>query len=61
MKIKIDKGKCTGCSTCMAMCQEVFGFDTDGKSKVKKQPTESELSRVKEAIISCPGEAIIEF
>jgi len=54
--IKINKEKCIGCGTCEAVCEEVFGVK-GGKAFVKKQKN---LSCVKEAIDSCPVEAIGE-
>jgi len=35
MEIKINKDKCLGCGTCMALMPEVFEIDAEGKSTVK--------------------------
>jgi ferredoxin len=48
MKIKIDKDKCLGCGTCVAMAPEVFEIGEDGKSKVKEG---AELEKNKDLII----------
>jgi len=55
MPIKIDKKKCIGCGLCASICSEVFEMSPDGKAKVKCQKN---LTCVKEAISSCPVEAI---
>lgn len=54
--IKIDKEKCIGCGLCASVCEEVFEIDeSEGKAKVKAQ---KKLPCVKEAIESCPTQAI---
>lgn len=55
--IKIDKNKCLGCGVCTSICPQVFEMNKDGKAKVKAQKN---LPCVKEAISSCPNEAISE-
>ena len=56
-KPKIDQEKCTGCSTCNALCPEVFEVGDDGKSHVKKLDKYDDYP-VQDAIDSCPEEAI---
>lgn len=53
--IKVDKEKCIGCGTCVALCEAVFELGDDGKAYVKEQKNEK---CVDEAIESCPTEAI---
>ena len=53
--VKIDKTKCIGCGTCQSICPEVFEIGDNGKAKVISQ-TKSPC--IKEAIESCPVEAI---
>jgi len=53
--VKVDKKKCTGCGTCMAVCPEVFDIGEDGKAKVKSSKN---LPCVKEAKDMCPVDAI---
>ena len=59
MKVKVDKNKCLGCGTCIAIAPEVFELGEDGKSKVKE---EADLQKNKELIKqtkdSCPTQAI---
>lgn len=53
--IKIDKEKCIGCGLCPSICPEVFEMNEEGKAEVKVQ---KKIPCVKEAIESCPTEAI---
>ena len=53
--VKIDKTKCIGCGVCQSICPEVFEIDDDGKVKVINQ---KDFSCIKEAIESCPVDAI---
>ncbi|GBE19494.1 MAG TPA: ferredoxin [Candidatus Pacearchaeota archaeon] len=55
MVIKIDKEKCIGCGLCSSICGEIFEMSDDSKAKVKKQ---KDSPCLKEAIDSCPVEAI---
>ena len=56
MAIKVDKEKCIGCGLCASICETVFEIDDDEmKARVKAQKN---LPCVKEAIESCPVEAI---
>jgi len=55
--IKINKDKCIGCGLCTELCGEIFEIQGDGKAGVKKQ---KKLPCVKNAIASCPVEAISE-
>jgi len=57
MTIKIDREKCIGCGLCASICGEVFEMDKDGKAKVKAQ---KKIPCVKDAVTSCPVEAIKE-
>ncbi len=53
--IKVDKGKCIGCGLCASICPEVFEMGKDGKAQAKAQ---KKIPCVKEAIESCPVNAI---
>jgi ferredoxin len=55
--VKINKEKCIGCGLCSSICGEVFEIGRDGKAKVKAQ---KKIPCVKEAIDSCPVNAISE-
>ena len=54
--VSIDKEKCIGCGICAQICGEVFEI-VEGKAKVKSQ---KDNPCVKEAINSCPVNAIKE-
>jgi len=54
---KIDKEKCTGCGTCVALCPEVFEIGDDGKSEVKN-PKACEECDCQATVDSCPEDAI---
>jgi len=53
----INKEKCIGCGLCASICGSVFKMDDDGKAEVK---TSEKSPCVKEAIDSCPVDAIHE-
>ena len=55
--VKVDQNKCIGCGACASVCEQVFEMK-DGKSYIKKGQEKSKLPCVKEAIESCPVEAI---
>lgn len=55
--IKIDEETCIGCGACASICEEVFEMK-DGKAHVKKSQDNSKAACVKEAIDSCPVNAI---
>ncbi len=59
MKIKINKDKCLGCATCVALAPEVFEIGEDGKSKVKNgADLEKNKEQIKQAKEACPTQAI---
>jgi ferredoxin len=57
MKIKIDKDKCTGCSTCSALAPKSFKLGNDGKAQVIEPPGDDKKT-IKDAVDSCPANAI---
>lgn len=36
-RVVVDKNKCLGCGTCVALCPEIFELGEDGKAEVKLQ------------------------
>jgi len=58
MKVpEVDKEKCTGCGTCVALCPEVFELGEDGIARVKNLDSYEDYP-VQDAIDSCPNQAI---
>lgn len=63
MKVKVDQGKCIGCGLCYnSVAPQIFSVSEEsGKSEVAKQPeTPEEEQAAKDAIESCPVQAIQE-
>jgi len=56
-KIIIDKNKCIGCGTCVALASETFEIGKDGKSKIKNLSGNNEET-IKLTVDSCPTQAI---
>jgi ferredoxin len=56
-KIIVNKEKCIGCGTCIALAPEIFEIDNAGKSNIKKSSKINEET-LKLAIDSCPTQAI---
>ncbi len=54
-KVSVDKSKCIGCGSCVALCEANFEL-VDGKAHPKKAV--SDLPCNKEAAQSCPVGAI---
>lgn len=58
-ELKVNKDACIWCGVCVAICDKIFDFDDQKKSKIIKQPeTEQEFDCVKESIDACCVEAI---
>ncbi len=57
MKAVVDKETCIGCGLCVNICPEAFRLEDDGLSHCYD---EADDSPVKEAIDSCPVNAISE-
>ncbi|HOZ36972.1 MAG TPA: ferredoxin [bacterium] len=56
--IKVDKQKCIGCGSCVAMYPELFKLGSDGKSEVLSSDYESHHHTKEEIIAVCPVNAI---
>lgn len=57
VKPKVDKKKCIGCGTCTVLAPKSFKLGSDGKAEVISPPDDEE-EKIKEAVDSCPVEAI---
>lgn len=57
MRVIINEG-CIGCGTCEGTCSKVFSINFDGRAQVDKQPDQSELSQVRDAVELCPVKII---
>jgi len=57
MNIKIDKEKCIGCGTCVALAGNTFKIGDDGKAEVINQHGDDN-SAIQMAADSCPIQAI---
>lgn len=55
--IKIDKDKCIGCGTCVALAGNSFTMGEDGKAEVINH-TGDDAETIKMAADSCPTQAI---
>jgi len=53
----VDKDKCIGCSTCSVLAPKTFKLSKDNKAEVINPPGDEE-KKIKEAIDSCPVDAI---
>lgn len=58
MKVYVDHEGCISCGICVNTCPDVFEFDEDDKSVVKKQPEQYEEDEVRDAAESCPVSVI---
>jgi len=55
--VKINRELCIGCGACQSICPEVFEIDDEAKAIIL---TKKNSLCIKEAIDSCPAEAISE-
>lgn len=56
-KAIVDKNKCIGCGTCVALAPKSFKMDDDGKS-VALDPAGDDETTIQNAVDSCPVGAI---
>lgn len=61
MKLYVDQDLCIACGACISLCPEVYDWNDDGKAyvTVEEIPSDEEES-AKDAMDSCPTEAILE-
>lgn len=57
-KVNLDKEKCIGCGTCVAVCPNNFEMDNNNKAKVLNEEVES-LGCNRMAEENCPVNAIV--
>ena len=54
-KVTVNSEGCISCGACVAICENIFEFNDQNKSVVKKQPeNEQEIQCAKEAANACP-------
>lgn len=53
----VDKDKCIGCGICAVLAPKTFKLRSDSKAEVIDPPGDEE-EKIKEAIDSCPVDAI---
>lgn len=56
MALRVDRDKCIGCGSCVALCPECFELDEEGKSQVIGEECES--CNLNDVAASCPVGAI---
>jgi len=55
VKVRVDSDGCISCGACVAICENIFEFNDQNKSIVKKQPSNpEEIQCAKEAANACP-------
>jgi ferredoxin len=59
MKVKIDPELCTGDEICVQLCPDVFEMQDDKAVVIMDDIPEDLQDSVREAVDSCPSEAII--
>lgn len=57
-KVVIDGDECTGCETCVELCEEVFAFNEDEEIAVVILPQGGPEDCIEEAMETCPVECI---
>jgi ferredoxin len=58
-KVKVISDACIGCGACTAYAPTIFELGDDGKAIVVSEPSGDDEASLKEAIDSCPNEAIV--
>ena len=56
--IVVDQEVCIGCGNCVGIAPEHFELNDEGKSSVIKQYSVEDDKKIKDAIASCPVDAI---
>jgi ferredoxin len=65
VKIKLEREKCIGCGSCVAVCSKYFELTEDGKSHIKntniQEVEELEVEKIEcaeSAAEACPSQCI---
>ncbi|MBB5803628.1 ferredoxin [Saccharothrix ecbatanensis] len=58
ISVRADEGRCVGAGRCVISAPDIFDSDDDGIVTVLRQPDESTIADVREAVRLCPGRAI---
>lgn len=62
MRAHVDQDLCISCGLCISICDEVFHWNDDEKAEAIEEDVPAELEEdVREAIESCPTDAIEEI
>jgi len=62
MKVRVDPDLCIACGACISLAPEIFDWDEEGKAKaIMEEVPPDEESVVREAVETCPTEAIKEI
>lgn len=57
--VVIDRDKCIGSASCVAIAPDVFDLDDEGKAIVKEGASLEDVQAILDAAKSCPVDAII--
>lgn len=55
---KVDKDTCIGCGMCVALYEEAYTLDDEGKAESTQSPDTVDEARLEETIEECPVDAI---
>ncbi len=61
MKVYVEPELCIACGACISLAPEVYGWDDGEKAKaINREVAKDQENAAKEALESCPTEAIKE-
>jgi len=62
LQVEVDPDLCISCGTCIDMCPEIFTWTDDDKAAALTNEVPEDLEEcAREAVASCPTEAIKEM
>lgn len=53
MKIILEKSKCIGCGTCVALCEQFFEITEEGQAHLKESQTREENEELEVEDVGC--------